>query len=112
MHQDGLTGVEVDQRNLYLAAIARVDGARTVDDRKSHPRSQSRARVNQADHPVRDGDRDTRSHQGSLPEVQLDVFCAVTIIPRIAVMSAAGQREFGVETISSETGRHGATDYP
>jgi hypothetical protein len=26
-------------------------------------------------------------------------------------MSAAGQREFGVETDNGQTGRHGATDY-
>ena len=68
--------------------------------------------MNQADHPVRDGDRDTRSHQGTLPGVQFDVFCAVEVNPRIAVMSAAGQREFGVETDNGQTGRHGATDYP
>jgi hypothetical protein len=68
--------------------------------------------VDQADHSVRDGDCDTRSHQGTLPGVQLDVFCAVEINAGVAVMSAAGQREIGVEADNGQTGRHGATDYP
>ena len=96
MHHDGLGWVEVDQRDLDLPAVARIDGARTVDDRKPYPRSQSRPGVDQADHSERNGDRDTRSHQGALPRIQLDVFCAVQIDPGIAVVGAAGQRQFGV----------------
>jgi len=89
---DGLDRVEVDQRNLDLAAIARVDGARAVDDRKPYPRSQSRAGVDQADHSERNGDRNAGPHQGTLPGLQLDVFCAVKIDPGVAVVGAAGQR--------------------
>ena len=68
--------------------------------------------MDQSDHSERDGDRDARPHQGTLPRCQLDVFCAVEINPGIAVMSAAGQREPGVEADNGHTGRHGATDYP
>lgn len=112
VHHDRLVWVEIDQRNLDLAAVARVDGARAVDDRKSDARGQSRARVDQADHPVRNGDRDARSHQGTSPGVQLDVFGAVEIDPGVAVMGAAGQRKPGVKADNGQTGRHGATDYP
>lgn len=112
VHHDGLDRIEVDQRNLDLAAIARVDGARTVDDRKPNARSQSRARMDQADHSERNGDRDARSHQGPPPRVQLDVFRAVEIDPGVAVVGALGQRQAGVKTDDGQTSRHGATDYP
>ena len=112
VHHNGLDRVEVDQRNLDLAAIAGVDGARAVDDRKSYPRSQSGARVDQADHPERNGNRDARAHQSTLARAQLDVFRAVEVNPGIAVVGAAGQRKFGVEADNGQTGRHGATDYP
>jgi len=112
VHHDGLGRIEIDQRDLDLAAVARVDGAGAVDDRKPHSRRQSRARVDQAHHSERNRDRDARSHQGTLPWVQLDVFCAVEVDPGVAGMGAAGQREFGVETDDGQTGRHGATDYP
>ena len=92
VHDDGLDQVEIDQRNLDLPAIARVDGAGTVDDRKPNPRSQSRAGVDQADHSERNGDRDARSHQGTLARIQLDVFRAVEVDSGVAVVGAAGQR--------------------
>ena len=92
VNHDGLDRVEIDQRNLDLATIARVDGARAVDDRKPHPRSQSRAGVDQADHSERNRDRDARSHQGTLPGIQLDVFRTVEIDTGVAVVGAAGQR--------------------
>ena len=92
VNHDGLDRVEIDQRNLDLATIARVDGARAVHDRKPHPRSQSRAGVDQADHSERNGDRDARSHQGTLSGIQFDVFRAVEIDPGVAVVGAAGQR--------------------
>ena len=37
-------------------------------------------------------DRDARPHQGALPRIQLDVFCAVEIDPGVAFVRAAGQR--------------------
>jgi len=104
VHHNRLDRVEIDQRDLDLAAIARVDGARTVDDRKPNPRSQSRAGVNQTDHPERDGDRDARPHQGAPPGVQLDVFGAVEIHPGVAVVGPAGQRKFGVEANDGQSG--------
>lgn len=104
--------VEVDQRNLELATIASVDCARTVDDRQSHPGGQSRAWMDQANHAERDGDRDPRPHQGSMPRREADVFCTVEINPGVAVVSAAGQGKLWVDTDNGQTGRHGATDYP
>ncbi len=112
VHDDRRGWIQIDQRYFDLATIARVDGARTVDDRKPHPRGQSRARVDQADHSVRDGDGHTRSHQGTMPRIQGDVFCAVKINSGVAGVSAAGQREPGVEADNGKTGRHGGTDYP
>lgn len=112
VHDDRLGRVQVDQRNLDLAAIARVDGTRTVDDRKSNARSQSRPGMHQADHPERDGDRHACSHQGPSPRFQFDVFGAVEIDPGVAFVGAAGQRKFGVKADDGQTGRHGATDYP
>ena len=112
VHHDRRGWIKVDQRHLDLPAIARVDGARAVDDRKPRPCGQPRARVHQSDHPVRDGDRHTCPHQGTMPRCQRDVFCAVEIDPGVAVMSTAGQRKLGVEPENVQTGRHGATDYP
>ena len=97
MHVDRRGRVEVDQRNLDLTTVARVDGARAIDDRKPHPCRQSRARMDQSDHSERDGHRDARAHQGTLPGCQLNVFCAIQIDSGVARMSAAGQREPGIE---------------
>ena len=112
VHVDRRVWVEVDQRNLDLTTVARIDGARTVDDRKPHAGSQSRARMDQTDHPVGDGDRDARAHQGAMPGCQLDIFGAVQVDTGIAVVRAAGQGQTLVETDYGQTGRHGATDYP
>ena len=98
LHHDRLARVEVDQRDLDLATIARVDGARTIDDRKPHPRGQSRTGVDQSDHPERDGDRHARPHQGTPARCQSDVFCAVEVNPGVAVDErgwASGARDRG-----------------
>ena len=42
---DRRRGVEIDQRDLDLTTVTRVDGAGAVDDRKSYRRSQSGSRV-------------------------------------------------------------------
>ncbi len=97
MHVDRRDRVEVDQRNLDLSTVARVDGPRAVDNRKPYPRRQSRARVDQPDHAERDGHRYAGAHQGALPRPELDVFCAVEVDPRVALVSAGGQREPGIE---------------
>ncbi|CNL53731.1 Uncharacterised protein [Mycobacterium tuberculosis] len=72
--------------------------------------------MHQPDHPERDGHRDAGAHQGPVPGRQLDVFGAEEIDPGVALMRAAGQREPGIEAndvdLGSQTGRHGATDYP
>ncbi len=108
----GVGRVEVDQGDLDLATVARVDGTGTVDDRKPNPRGQSRTRMHQSDHPERDGDRDTRSHQSPFPGVQPDVFRAVEVHAGVTVVRTAGQGQFGVKADYGQSGRHGATDYP
>ncbi|BBA87615.1 hypothetical protein MPSD_20390 [Mycobacterium pseudoshottsii JCM 15466] len=67
--------------------------------------------MDQTHHAERNRDRDTRAHQGPLPRGQHHVFGAVEVYPRVAIVSAAGQRKPGVKTHNGETVRHGATDY-
>ena len=50
----GCSGSRLIKCHLDLAAIARVDRAGAVDDRKSHARSQTRPRMHQPHHPVRE----------------------------------------------------------
>ena len=104
--------VEIDQRDLDLTTVARIDGARAVDDRKTNPRSQSGPGMNQTDHSVRDRDRDAGAHQRAVAGRQLDVLGAVKIHARVTVVGPGGQRKPGVETNNRQTGRHGGTDYP
>ncbi len=52
---------------LISLMITRVDGARTVDDRKPHPAWPTRARMDQPDHAERDGDRNTCPYQARRP---------------------------------------------
>ncbi len=64
---DRLVRVVVDQQHLDLAAVARVDGARGVDDREPVPGRQPRARVHQRDVARRERERDPGRHQGTAP---------------------------------------------
>ena len=68
--------------------------------------------MDQADHPVRNGDRDARPHQRALPRAQPDVLGAVEIDARVAVVRPGGQRQIRIEANDRKTGRHGAKDYP
>ena len=97
LHHDRRGRVEVDQGDLDLATVARVNGTGTVDDRKPHARSQTRARVDEPDHSERDSDRDARAHQGAVSRCQRDVFGAEEIHPGVAVMGAAGHRKCGIK---------------
>jgi hypothetical protein len=82
--------VEVDQRNLDLATVARVDGAGAVHDGKPNAGSQSRPGMDKPDHALRDRDRNTRGDERALPRRQDDVVCAVQIDTRIAGVSTVG----------------------
>lgn len=104
MHHDGLGRIQIDQCDLDLAAIAGVDCARTVDDRKPHARSQSRTRVNQADHSEGNRDGHARAHQGASSRLQLEVFRAVEIDAGVALMGARGQWQLGIEANDGQTG--------
>ena len=96
MHDDGPLGVEVDQRDLDLTAVTGIDRPRTVDDRKPHAGSQTRAGMHQPDHPERDRHRDTRRHQGTVARRQFDVLRAVEVDAGIAVVGSAGHRQLVV----------------
>lgn len=111
-HHDGSGRIQIDKRDLDLTAVAGIHGARTVDNRKPNPRSQSRTRMDQADHSVRDRHRDARAHQGPLSGIQREVLRTVEINPGVAVVGAGGQRKFGIETDYCQSDRHGGTDYP
>lgn len=110
-HDDRRVRVEVDQCDLDFATIPGIDGARTVDNRKPDPRSQSRTRVDETDHSERNGDREAGRHQGALTGRKVDIVDAIEIHPSIALMGAARQRKLRVQTDHSQTGRHGATEY-
>ncbi len=112
VHDDRGDRIEINQRYLDLAAISGVNGARTVDDRKTQARSQTGTRVHQPHHAVRDGDRNAGGHQGTLTRRKLDVLGAVQVDSGVTVVGATGQRQAGVQADNRETGRHGATDYP
>ena len=111
-HHDRRVRVEVDQRDLDLPPIARIDGARTVDDRKPYARGQTRARMDQPHHAERNRHRDTRGHQRAVPGFQRDILRAVQVYPGVALVGAVGQRKLGVKADNGQSGRHGATDYP
>ncbi len=96
--------VQVDQRDLYLTTIARIDGARTVDNRKPHPRSQTRPGVDQAHHAERNRHRDPGGHQSTLTWAQLDIDSAVEVDPGIAGMSAARQWKIRIQANNRKTG--------
>ena len=88
LNDDGRVGIEVDQRNPDFPAVTGVDGAGTVDDRKPHARSQTRTRMNQANHALRDCHRDTGGNQSATSGCQFDVLGAVEIDTSIAIVSA------------------------
>lgn len=96
--------VQVDQRDLYLTTIARVDGARTIDNRKPHPRSQTRPRMDQAHHAERNRHRDPGGHQSTLTRPQLDIDGAVEIDPGVTGMSTARQWQIRIQANNRKTG--------
>lgn len=67
--------------------------------------------MHQADHAVRDGNRDPGTHQRALTRCQLDILGAVKIHAGVTVVGPAGQGKFAVQADNRQTGRHGATDY-
>lgn len=111
MHDDRGDRVEVNQCNLDLAAIAGINCAGSVDDRKTKARSQTGARMHQADHAVRDRDRDAGRDQRALTRREFDMLGAVEIDAGVTVVGSAGQRKARVQADNRKTGRHGGTDY-
>lgn len=95
---DRLGGVEIDQRYLDFTAVTGVDGSWTVDYRKPHARSQSRSGMDQADHSLRNGNRDAGGHQGTPARRQLDIDGTVEINSGVAGMRTARQRQLAVQT--------------
>lgn len=96
--------VQIDQRDLYLTTIARVDGAGTVDDRKTHPRSQTRAGVNETYHAEGNCHRDSGGYQGTLTGTQLDIDRAVEVDASITGVSTARQWKIRIQANNRKTG--------
>lgn len=92
VYHDRRVWIEVDQRDLDLAAITGVYGARTVDDRKTHACSQTRTRMDQSHHSVRNGHGDSGGHELPLPGGQLDITRAVEVYARVPIVRPAGHR--------------------
>ena len=106
VHDNRFLRVEVDQRHLDLTAVAGIDRARAVHDRKPNAGSQTRARVYQPHHPVRDGDRDTGRHERTLTRREFDVERAEKIDAGVAVMGTARHRQIGVQAHDRQSGGH------
>ena len=93
VHDDRRNRIKIDQRNLDLAAIASVNCAGAVDDRKPQPHGQPGARVHQPYHSVRDGDRDAGCDQSPLSRRKFDMLGAVKVDAGVTVVGPAGQRK-------------------
>jgi Protein of unknown function (DUF3093) len=106
VHDNRFLRVEVDQRHLDFTAVAGIDRARAVHDRKPNAGSQTRARVDQTHHPVRDGDRDTGRHERTLTRREFDVERAEKIDAGVAVMGTARHRQIGVQAHDRQSGGH------
>lgn len=111
MYHDRRHRIEVDQSNLDLATIARIDRPRTVDDRKTYPRSETRSGMHQTHHSERDRHRDPGGHQGTAAGTEFDIDGAVEVDAGIALMGTAGQRQPTIQANNRKTGRHEAEDY-
>jgi len=72
-YRDRLVGVEVDQCHLDLAAVSGVDRSWRVHDRKPNAGSQSRPRVDESNHAVRDRNGDPGGNEGSPTGTEDDV---------------------------------------
>lgn len=97
-----VVAVVVDEHDLHLAAVARVDSARRIDDGQSVPRGQARARVDQCDVAVRQRDRDPGRHEGTFARSEVDIDGGVQVRTRVTGMGVRRQREVGVEALDRD----------
>ena len=106
---DRLRAIRVEQRDLYLAAIAGVHGPRRVHDRDPVARGQPRARMHERR--VTGGQRDGHAgrDQGALPRRQVHVRSREQIRAGIAGMSEGGQRETWVQALDEHVDKDAGT---
>lgn len=89
-------GVEVDQRDLDLAPVPGVNGARAVDNRKSNAGSQTGSRVDQPHHAVRNRHGNACRHQRPLARGEFDVLGAEQVNAGVALVGSARHRQIAV----------------
>lgn len=104
---DLLDRVVVDQQDLDLAAVPRIDRSRGVHDRQPVPRCQARTGVDESDVAVGQRDRDPGRDERPLPRGERHVDGAQQIGPGIPGVGIAGQRQAGIELLDrdQEVGR-------
>src|SRR5699024_4769639 len=103
--------VKVNQIDLHLPAIPRIDGAGSVNDRQPLLYRQSTTRVHQTD--LANGHRhgDSRAHQTALPRRQGDVLSGVEIDARVFGVRPVRERERWVNLKNFQRTAHEAPLY-
>jgi hypothetical protein len=91
LDHERLTGVGVEQVDQQLAAVARVDETRRVDDRDPVLRRQARPRLNEARVPLRDRDREPRGDERPLARREDDAFAGGEVEAGVALVRACRQ---------------------
>lgn len=91
-YRNWLLGVEIDQRHLDLSTVPGIDRPGTVHDRQADAAGQTRTRMDQSDHSVRNGDGDPGRHQGPVAGRQVHIDGTEQVHTCIAVVGPAGQR--------------------
>jgi hypothetical protein len=95
---DGLGGVEVDEDDLDLSAVAGVDRAGRVDQRHAVPCGQPRARVHQADAPRRDRDCNSGRDHSPLPRRERHILAGAQVEAGVTGVGVGRERQPQVET--------------
>jgi hypothetical protein len=106
---DRLQAIRVEQRDLYLPAIAGVHRPRGVHDGDPVAGGQPRARMHERRVTGGQRDGDAGRDQGTLPRRQVHVLSRAQIRAGIARMSEGGQRETWVQALDEHVDRDAGT---
>jgi len=96
--------IEVDDHDLDLAAIARVDDARSVDQRDAVARGQAGAGVHQPHMACGQGDGDPRRHQGPLAWAELHPLARVQVQAGVVGARVGRQGQVRVQPADRQPG--------
>ena len=99
---DGGVAVEVDQADLDLPAVVRVDGAGGVDDAQPLLGGQPGARVDEADGAQRQGQGDAGAHELPLAGGEGHILGAVEVDAGVAAVGAGGQGQVLVQSLDAD----------